>query len=165
MMNMKLSIVALTTILLNACSWNSPDSPTREMVYPIDNPYQNSEMMYREPAPLPKFVKTAEVPQTQVSAKNLDSEWVRKQNPQDYTIMIASNDQPLGISKALMEVPKNQRSAAIKYSRNGKTFYTGVYGNYMDANMAKENLENLPSDVKQEASVVQWSQVQRLYDL
>ena len=162
-MKIKFSFIAIMISFLNACSWDMPDSPTKEMVYPIDNPYQYDEvLMHQEATPLPTFVKTAEVPQTQVSAKNVDIEWIRKQNPSNYTIMIASNDKPLIISNALMEVPKNQRSAAVKYERNGKTYYTGVYGNYMDEAAAKESLSQLPSDVRQEASVIRWGQVQNL---
>ena len=103
-MKSKLILLGLMMILLNACTWNTPDASTREMVYPINNPYESQAWTEepKEAAPLPKFVKTAEVPQVQMSAKNLDLEWVRQQNPKDYTIMLAANPQPLLISQRYM---------------------------------------------------------------
>jgi septal ring-binding cell division protein DamX len=162
-MKLKISLIATFIGFLNACSWDMPNSPTREMVYPIDNPYGYEDNQINQDAqPLPKFVKTAEVPQMQVSAKNMDVDWVRKQNPSQYTIMIASNDKPLAVSQALMEIPKNQRSAALKYERNGQVYYTGVYGNFSDSTQAQEALSTLPENVRREANVVEWSRVQYL---
>jgi septal ring-binding cell division protein DamX len=163
-MKTKLSLIAITSVFLNACSWDMPDAPTREMVYPIDNPYEYQGLSrdYQEANPLPKFVKTAEVPQVQMSAKNMDVEWVREQNPKNYTIMIASNTKPLSVSQALMEVPKNQRSAALKYEKSGQVYYTGVYGNYLDQAQAQETLNSLPNEVRKEAQVIEWNRLQYL---
>jgi septal ring-binding cell division protein DamX len=162
-MKIKLSLLATFMVFLNACSWNTPNSPTREMVYPIDNPYGYEDSNTQQDAQaLPKFVKTAERPQMQVSAKNMDVEWVRKQNPSEYTIMISSNDKPLVVSQALMEIPKNQRSAALKYEKNGQVYYTGVYGNFSDSAKAQETLNSLPENVRHEANVVEWNRVQYL---
>ena len=44
------------------------------------------------------------------------------------------------VSQALMEIPKNQRSAALKYEKNGQVYYTGVYGNFSDSAKAQETL-------------------------
>lgn len=159
-MQIKWFIITGSCIFLNACSFNTPDAPTQDITYTNDNLYN-----YTEPTPLPKVVKTAEVPQQQISAKNLDLVWVSKQAPEDYTIMLNADDKPLEISTQLMSLPKNQRSAALKYLRNGNNYYTGVYGNYSDSDSAAAALDNLPSDVRQRASVVKWSQVQRLHNL
>lgn len=152
--------------LLNACSWNHSNPTSREMIYPIDYGYTEETFEpYQEAQPLPRFVKTAEVPQTHTSAKSLDNEWIRRQNPQEYTIMLTAKEQPLAISQELMETPKNQRSAAFKYQQYGKVYYTGVWGNYSDAEKAQQSLENLPSTVRQQAQVVKWNQVQSLDQL
>ena len=152
--------------LLNGCSWNMPNAQTREMIYPINNPYADETFeSYEEAKPLPTFVKTAEVPQTHASAKSLDNQWIHQQNPQEYTILLATKDQPLAMSQALMEAPKNQRSAAIKYERYGKIYYTGVWGNYSNAEQAQQSLENLPGNVREQAQVVQWNKVQSLDNL
>lgn len=162
-MNMKWAILLPIISLLNACSWNTPTANTREMIYPINNPYPEEDMnSYQEARPLPKFVKTAEVPQTHISAKNIDNQWITAQNPESYTIMLIAKEQPLVISQELMEIPKNQRSAAVKYERFGKVYYTGVYGNFNDAQQAQQSLESLPSNLREQAQVVQWNKVQNL---
>lgn len=165
-MNIKWYAVFPIMGLLNACSWNMSNYQTREMIYPINNPYEEETFEpYQEAKPLPTFVKTAEVPQPHTSAKSIDNQWIHAQNPQEYTIMLAAKDQPLAMSQELMEVPKNQRSAAFKYEKYGKVYYTGVWGNYGDVQQAQQSLESLPVSIREQAQVVQWNKVQSLDNL
>ncbi len=165
-MKYKMVFILPALSVLAACSTvNVPNSETKEWIYPVKSPYDEelSETYHSEPKALPKFVKTAEVPQTQVSAKNVDVSWVKQQNPKGTTILIASDDQPLPVSMSLMDTPKDQRSAALKYDQNGKPHYSGVYGSYTDKESAELALNKLPENLKSNAKVVNWSDMQQLH--
>ena len=165
---MKLKLVSILPALsiLAACtSVNVPNSETKEWIYPVKSPYDQElyETYHSEAKELPKFVKTAEVPQPQVSAKNVDVAWVKQQNPTGTTILIASNEQPLPVSMSLMDTPKDQRSAALKYDQNGTPHYSGIYGSYTDKESAELALNKLPDNLKSNAKVVNWSDMQQLH--
>ncbi len=165
-MKYKMVFILPALSVLAACSTvNVPNAETKEWIYPVKSSYDQelSETYHSEPKALPKFVKTAEVPQTQVSAKNVDVSWVKQQNPKGTTILIASDDQPLPVSMSLMDTPKDQRSAALKYDQNGKPHYSGVYGSYTDKESAELALNKLPENLKSNAKVVNWSDMQQLH--
>ncbi len=155
--------------VLSACSTVTvPNAETKEYIYPVNSPYDR-EMLprpstedYTESKPLPTFVKTAEVPQRQVSAKNVDVNWVQQQNPNALTILVASEEQALPVGMALTQTPKDQRTAALKYEKNGRMQYSGVYGSYLDNETAQQAMEKLPDDLKNKAKIVTWSEMQRL---
>jgi septal ring-binding cell division protein DamX len=165
-MNVKIFFIVPFISFLSACqSLTGSGSDTREMVYPVITPYDENSYLNHEPVeakPLPKFVKTAEVPQTQVSAKNVDVGWVQQQNPGSSTILIGSDSKPLPVSMALMQAPKDQRSAALKYEKNGQIYYSGVYGTYNDQNSAEQALQKLPENLRKTAKIVNWDAVQQL---
>ena len=96
-----------------------------------------------------------------VSFKDRDKTWVSGQNPQGYTIEIAEGDKAAQVAGKLYKTPKNDRMAQVKYQANGKPYYNGVYGTYPDAESAQKALDTLPDDVKQGASVKNWSSVQQ----
>jgi hypothetical protein len=168
-MNSKLILLVSTVTLLSACGVNVGTSETREWVYPVNNPYDNDNIgsydassNFTEVQPLPKFVKTAETPQVQESAKSMDLSWVQKQNPEAYTIILASGDNPLAISQSLMAAPKTEHSAALKYEKLGHMYYAGVYGSFNDNIDAQNQLSTLPENLKSAAKVVQWKNIQGL---
>jgi septal ring-binding cell division protein DamX len=138
-----------------------------EMIYPIEGPSDYREqnypdIRYSEPHPLPSFVKTAEAPQAQMSAKHIDLAWVNQQEPNDLTILVKSDQNPLNVSQSLINIPKDKRTAAIKYQSNGQAQYAGVYGSYSDPSEAQQALEKLPQNLRTEAKVVNWHQIQGL---
>ncbi|MCC5013939.1 MULTISPECIES: SPOR domain-containing protein [Legionella] len=94
------------------------------------------------------------------SHKDVDRNWVNSQNPQGYTIEVAEGERPAQVAGKLYKLPKNDRRAQIKYNKNGKTYYKGVYGSYNNYEDAQKALNNLPDDVKQSAGVKSWSKVQ-----
>lgn len=156
-----------TCLLFSACSqMNYPRSENPDWVYPVSSPYDNENIeTSKEAKPLPKFVKTSEAPQPQVSAKNADFGWIQQQNPQGYTIVVASDSKPLQVSQALMQTPKTQRSAAFKYLTNGQLYYSGVYGNYNQQADAEQAVQQLPANLQSQARVVKWSEIQSLNHL
>jgi septal ring-binding cell division protein DamX len=168
---MKNKIVLILPVfsLVTACSsMQMPNSDTKEWIYPVNTPYDqemysNNTIEKTEAKPLPKFVKTAEVPQQQVSAKNVDMAWVEQQNPNAMTIVIASDSKPMSVGMALTETPKDQRSAALKYEKNGQPYYTGVYGSYPDRQSAELALEKLPEKLRSNARIESWSNMQSLH--
>ena len=168
-MNTKLILLITSATLLSACGINVPSSETKEWVYPVNNPYDNDSTGFynvsqtkTEVEPLPKFVKTAEVPQIQESAKSIDLAWVQKQNPEAYTIILASGEKPLAISQALMEAPKTEHAAALKYEQRGQIYYTGLYGSFDDNANAQNQLNKLPENLHSSAKIVQWKNIQGL---
>ena len=95
-----------------------------------------------------------------VSFKDRDRSWVSSQNPQSYTIEIADDAKASQVAQKLYKAPKNDRRAQVKYQRNGKAYYKGVYGSYNSAEEAQKALDALPAEIKQGAGVKNWSSVQ-----
>ncbi len=92
--------------------------------------------------------------------KNRDRNWVNSQNPMGYTIEVADDEKPSDVASKLQKAPANDRKAAVKYEKGGKTHYKGVYGTFNSYQEAKKALENLPEDVKAGAKVKNWGSVQ-----
>lgn len=94
-----------------------------------------------------------------VSFKDRDQTWVNSQNPNGYTIELAEGDKASQVAQVLYKTPKNDRMAQVTYDRDGKTHYKGVYGTYTSAEEAQKALNALPPDIKNSASVINWSSV------
>ncbi|KTD23573.1 Uncharacterised protein [Legionella lansingensis] len=96
-----------------------------------------------------------------VSHKNVDSTWVHSQNPQGYTIEVAGGEKASEVARKLYKVPKNDRTAQIKYhGGDGRAYYKGVYGSYNSYEEAQKALNNLPEDIKQGADIQHWGNIQ-----
>lgn len=95
-----------------------------------------------------------------VSFKERDSNWVSSQSPQAYTIEIADGEKASQVAQKLYKAPKSDRMAQVKYQRNGKSYYKGVYGSYNNAADAQKALDALPPEIKQGAGVKSWGSVQ-----
>lgn len=93
-------------------------------------------------------------------AKDIDKRWVNEQNPQGYTILIADDERAATVAKKLYLLPKKDRMAEVKYQRNGKNYYQGVYGSYNSQQDAQAALDSLPPEIKQQAGVKAWNSVQ-----
>lgn len=93
-------------------------------------------------------------------AKDADRTWVDKQSPQHYTIVVADDEKPARVATKLYQLPKKDRAAEVKYQRNGKSYYQGVYGSYSSKEDAEKALRTLPDEVKQQAKVNDWNSVQ-----
>lgn len=99
-----------------------------------------------------------------VSHKNVDKNWVREQHPQNYTIEIADDPKASQVAGKLLQVPKDDRRAEVPYSREGKTYYKGLYGSYNTKEDAEKALNKLPADLKQGAGIKNWGNVQSTMD-
>lgn len=95
-----------------------------------------------------------------VPAKDMDKHWILGQNPQAYTIELDQSERASQVASALSNAPKNERMAEIKYQKNGKTYYQGIYGSFPSAEAAQQALSRLPDNVKQNAQVKSWANVQ-----
>lgn len=99
-----------------------------------------------------------------VSFKDRDKNWVSSQNPQGYTIEVADEEKASSVAQKLYKAPKNDRMAQVKYQRNGKVYYKGVYGTYDSPEAAQKALDSLPPEIKQGAGVKNWGSVQGTMD-
>ena len=95
-----------------------------------------------------------------VSAKDQDSSWVSKQSPTGYTIEITEDEKAALVANKLTRLPKTDRTAEVRYKRNGKQVYKGVYGSYGSQEEAQKALDALPDDVKSGAGVTNWGSLQ-----
>ncbi|MBA3536294.1 MAG: SPOR domain-containing protein [Tatlockia sp.] len=94
------------------------------------------------------------------SHKDMDRNWVNSQNPKAYTIQIGEGEKASQVAGKLYKAPKSDRSAEIRYNRDGRSYYKGVYGSYNNLDDAQKALNNLPPEIKQEADIKSWSSVQ-----
>lgn len=152
---------------LSACTSDSPpvyNYPT----YTYDNTQLYPQSYEGGYAELPQEKKQIEVPETYhvgsyhspTSHTDVDRSWVKSQNGQSYTIELADSDKASQVAGKLYKTPKNQRTAEVKYQRDGKTYYKGLYGTYPSYEAAQQALSALPEDVKQTADIKTWSAVQ-----
>ena len=99
--------------------------------------------------------------QSPTASKDLDKTWVSSQNPMGYTIQIADDEKAARVAGTLQKAPKNEHMAEVKYQRDGKAYYKGLYGTYPDQDAANKALSALPEDVKQSAAIQTWGSVQQ----
>lgn len=95
-----------------------------------------------------------------IPAKNRDRTWVTEQNPQGYTIEIADGDKASQVASKLVQAPKKERAAEVQYFRNGGQYYKGLYGSYSTHEAAQQALDALPDNLKQQAGIKSWRDVQ-----
>lgn len=172
-MNNKIKWVFIGICVLNisACTMMGTSKYEPYPVYTYD-PYQPNTMMNYNRVPydssysqkqevvVPDSYHMSEV-RSPVSFKDRDQTWVNSQNPQGYTIELAEGDKASKVAQVLYKAPKNDRMAQVHYVRDGKTHYKGVYGTFTSAEEAQKALNALPSEIKNSAAVIHWSNVQQ----
>lgn len=171
-MNKKLMGASICIICLGACTPPPPPEPTyysnvSYRPYTYESTFfraYDSGTNYRWTAPVQEnhadsyYVGDRTSP---VSHKDVDKEWVRSQNPNAYTIEISDEEKASHVASKLQQVPKNDRSAEIKYNRqDGSSSYKGVYGSFNNYEEAQKAYNNLPEDIKQGANIKTWNNIQ-----
>ncbi len=176
--------IKFTTVVFCALGMSScmimEDSTSRNLVYPAYASYDNRQFYNQNNLDMVNYSdnysyneirepkKTVVVPDSYhvgemhspVSFRDRDQTWVSGQNPHAYTIELANGDKASQVAQTLYKAPKNDRMAQIKYQRDGKEYYRGVYGSYSSPEQAKKALDALPADLKGGASVKSWGSVQ-----
>lgn len=170
MFNIKNMGISLAVMSLTGCMLNG--TPSQEKYVPYSTYENSSNMLYPDsyetistPRDEPVSSGKVTVPQsyhmsmgTPETSKNLDKSWVSNQSPQAYTIQLVTDSKASRVANVLYKAPKQERSAEVKTTQGT---YTGVYGTYPSYEAAAAQLNALPEDVKQGASVTTWGQVQR----
>ncbi len=95
------------------------------------------------------------------SVHDVDTSWVNQQNPNHYTIELAESNKASQVARILASAPKHARTAEVQTQRNGQSYYTGVYGTYANKEDAEQALNTLPDNIKSNANIESWSQVQQ----
>ncbi len=164
--------ICLCVTGMTACTTDlPPDTDNYTQTYTFTNVpyypagYTNDSNAYSE---LPQDKPPVDVPDSYhvgtahspTSHSDMDKTWVSRQNGQSYTIELGDGDKPSQVANTLFKAPKDERTAEIKYQREGKTYYKGVYGTYPNYEAAQQALSKLPADVKQNAGIKTWSSVQ-----
>lgn len=166
----KVMSIGLCALSVIACSSYNPNgyADYRSYVYDGEPIYPESYEHYN-PNRLPDNERPVFIPesyhmnayqQAPVTHQDGDKHWVQSQNPKGYTIQVGDADKPAQVANTLQQVPKTDRTAEIKYQKNGKDYYKGVYGSYPNADAAKEALDKLPENIKKQATVQPWKSVQ-----
>jgi septal ring-binding cell division protein DamX len=93
--------------------------------------------------------------------KDVDKTWVSNQSSTGYTIELADDEKASHVAGVLQKAPKNERMAEVKYQRDGKAYYKGLYGTYPTQEAAEDALKALPDEVKQGAGIKNWGSVQQ----
>ncbi len=169
----KVLSLCICTIGLSACmtsggqnnnqnyqSYNYDSSPLYPEGYDNTNVYMDQSASSSREVVVPESYHVGSY-QSPTSPKDLDRAWVNKQNPQSYTIEIADDEKPARVAGALQKAPKSEHMAELKYQRDGKDYYKGLYGTYATPEAAQQALSALPDDVKQGAGVKTWGSVQQ----
>ena len=170
----KISILSLSTITLSACMIDGTSSLStinpyeynkhdQQSIYPDSyETYSSHSEAYIEPTSTPHDVV---IPNSYhigtmggpTSSKSIDKSWAQSQNPNSYTIEVASDQKPSRVASVLYKAPKSERTAEVK-TNNGE--YKGLFGTYPTYEAAQEKLNSLPDDMKQNASIKKWNNVQ-----
>ena len=90
-------------------------------------------------------------PTTTSSPVNLNlspEQWVAEQNPQFYTLQLASSTNKHLIEKYYEENQLTGKAGYYRSRREGEEWYALIYGAYPSVNEAKAAIENLPQDLK-----------------
>jgi septal ring-binding cell division protein DamX len=168
----RITSICLCVIGLSACTASkvTTDTAYQPYTYHYDSPnyypetYEASTMYY---APMEK--KAVEVPDSYhvgssyapTPHRNVDKQWVNSQSAQSYTIEVADGEKPSQVANTLHKAPKDQRTAEVRYQREGKAYYKGLYGTYPTYEAAQQALSKLPADVKDKAGIKTWGTLQQ----
>lgn len=169
--HLKLMITGLALINLTACNtYEEREYLTYQPaffgtgnLYPASDSYRMNDYAYdSQPGQGVVVPESYHVGQfhSPVSFKDRDRTWVNNQNAQGYTIELADDEQPSTVAQQLYKAPKTDRMAQIRYYKNGKTYYRGLYGSYENAEDAQKALNALPPEVKKNAGIKNWGSVQ-----
>jgi septal ring-binding cell division protein DamX len=165
----QLIAVSLCVFGIAACSksneyWGAGQSNQKAAIQLYPDGYDNGGAY----APANAEVKQVVVPETyhvreatpQQAFKSRDINWVNNQNPQGYTIELASGSQAASVNATLQKAPRTERMAAVKVKQNGQDSYQGIYGTFSSQEAAQAALNKLPEELKQNASIKSWHSVQ-----
>jgi SPOR domain len=182
------SVITLTgcnTYFMHHDSWGLFERNAYDEVQTVSGPdytqYPSSHYLFRYSPYDPKTIPSAapkpnmcrgencvKVPNTYhigpmhspISSQDRDRGWVKSQNPQGYTIEMGDDEKASEVAHKLHSAPKSERMAEIKYQRNGKPTYKGVYGSYESREAAQKAFDNLPEHLRTGSSVKDWGSVQ-----
>lgn len=92
-----------------------------------------------------------------IRPRESDLYWVNQQPSEGYTIELARSVNASEVAKHLQKAPKTERRGEISTSQG----YIGVFGSFNSENAAAQALANLPEEVRKDAKVVQWRNIQK----
>lgn len=83
-----------------------------------------------------------------IKSKQTPQDWVRTQNPDFYTLQLASSTNQKLIEKYYLENNLQGKAGYYKNRRQGEDWYALIYGSYATVNEANAASEKLPPEMK-----------------
>jgi hypothetical protein len=170
----KISILAFSLASLTGCyttnqtTYDNSRYPTyvydENMMYPISGQSDDVASYQYSSSPAVNVPDSyyAGGYRSPVKHNDKDKEWVQSQKSSAYTIEIGDSEKPAEVAGKLQQTPKTERMAEIKYYRDGKPHYKGVFGTFDNQESAEKALKSLPVEVQKGASVKAFTHVQGL---
>jgi len=87
-------------------------------------------------------------------AETKDSSWIAAQNPEHYTLHLAGSYDLASLMTVAQSIPNQSEVAYYEVNFEGKSWYTLIYGEFEDAQVAKKALQKLPEEIKQWSPLV-----------
>jgi TPR repeat protein len=88
------------------------------------------------------------------SDKTKGATWLMAQNPEHYTLYLAGSYDLASLMVVAKSVPNQSDVAFYKANFKGKSWFTLIYGEYEDAQLAKKTLQKLPEEIKKWSPLV-----------
>ncbi len=90
-----------------------------------------------------------------------DAAWVAAQNPDHYTLHLAGSYDLASLTTVAQSAPDQSQVAYYAVSVRDKNWFSLIYGSYESAQVAKQELEKMPNDIKKWSPLVRkFSEVQ-----
>ncbi|WP_455210937.1 SPOR domain-containing protein [Kaarinaea lacus] len=87
-------------------------------------------------------------------AETKDSSWIAAQNPEHYTLHLAGSYDLASLMSVAQSIPNQSEVAFYEVNFKGQSWFTLIYGEYEDAQLAKKALQKLPADIKKWSPLV-----------
>ncbi len=113
------------------------------------------------PTPPPKPVPQTTQPISSPISLNDDQEWIHHQTPQNYTIKLASLKDTPNPKQRIEKTLGLKNTKQYQFKKDGITWEAVITGSYRRHIDAEQDLQTLPTELRNSAQIVLFSQVQK----
>lgn len=93
-----------------------------------------------------------------LTSADSDINWIRKQNPQQYTLVFepTNNDQ---LKNVLLKQASNNRTVTFSFKKNGLSLQALAYGSYATSDAAEMTKAKLDKELQKALKLTQWQSI------